>query len=82
MVKKFVARLLVMLLIAPIAAILAAGPAMATTLQSTVLPPLDGVVTSSPDEPHHTPYGGDYSFDVAGAGRLTHGSAIPTVRSA
>ena len=43
-------------------------PASATTKQTTVLPPLDGRVTSAPDEPHWTPYTGDYSFDVGGTG--------------
>lgn len=46
--------------------LLAAPPASATTLQATVLPPHDGTISSSPDEPHHTPYDGDYSFDVTG----------------
>ena len=45
-----------------------ASPASATTLQATVLPPHDGNISSSPDEPHHTPYTGDYSFDVTGTG--------------
>ncbi len=83
--KKLVVRLLVMILMAATGVVVASGHAAATTLQSTVLPPLDGVVTSSPDEPHHTPYGGDYSFDVAGSGlayarfRNTNGSLTLSV---
>jgi hypothetical protein len=43
--------------------------AYATTLQATVLPPIDGgSFSSSPDEPHHVVYGGDYSFDVQSNG--------------
>ena len=48
--------------------VVGANPASATTLQATVLPPVNGTMTSSPDEPHHRPYDGDYSFDVAGGG--------------
>lgn len=36
----------------------------ATTSQSTVLAPVDGAISSNPAEPHHRPYGGDYSFDI------------------
>lgn len=50
--------------------LLIASPASATTLQTTVLAPLDGRVTSAPSEPHHRPYGGDYAFDVAGTGSV------------
>ena len=39
-------------------------PAGATTLQTTVLSPVDGAISSNPDEPHHRAYGGDFSFDV------------------
>lgn len=59
---------LVMFIAASIVSLPGAG---ATTLQSTVLSPNDGLVSSSPDEtpePHHRPYGGNYSFDVAGGG--------------
>jgi hypothetical protein len=50
---------------------LAAPPAGATTLIAAVLSPIDNAsITSSPEEPHHTPFDGDYSFDVAG-GRQT-----------
>ena len=47
-------------------------PAYATTMQSTVLPPVNGFVTSTPDEqpPHHKPYGGNYSFDIATTGAV------------
>lgn len=50
--------------------VVVAPTAMASTLQATVLPPLDGTVYSSPDEspPHHLAYTGDYSFDVGGNG--------------
>lgn len=50
--------------------VVTAPAASATTLQATVLPPLDGTVYSSPDEspPHHLAYNGDYSFDVGGSG--------------
>lgn len=72
------------------AALLVVGlgaPADATTLQSTVLSPTNGRVTSSPDEApaHHRPYNGDYSFDVATTGaayanfRNTNGSLSLTV---
>lgn len=53
-----------------IGAMAVAAPAAATTKQVTVLPPQDGKVYSSPDEPHHTPYDGDYSFDVGGGGAV------------
>ena len=71
-------------------------PAGATTLQSSVLVPIDGgSVSSSPDEPppygpHHVPYGGDYSFDVQSYGakkpvyarfRNTNGSLSLSVAS-
>jgi hypothetical protein len=69
--------------------VVTAAPASATGLQTTVLSPIDGRVTSSPDEapPHHRAYGGDYSFDVAAAGnvfarfRNTNGSLSLTVAS-
>lgn len=32
----------------------------------TLLAPQSGTVTSSPDQPHHTPFGGDYAFDISG----------------
>lgn len=41
----------------------------ATTLQTTLLSPINGRITSNPQEPHHTPWDGDYAWDVAaGAG--------------
>lgn len=33
-------------------------------MQSTVLSPVDGAISSNPQEPHHRPYGGDYAFDI------------------
>jgi len=44
-------------------------PAGATTLQTTVLSPVDGAISSNPDEPHHRAYGGDFSFDVHTSGQ-------------
>ena len=45
------------------------SPASATTLQTTLLAPINGNVSSSPSEPHHTPFDGDYAWDFyAGAG--------------
>lgn len=67
-----------------------APPASATGLQTSLLSPLGaGSVSSSPDEatPHHRPYGGDFSFDVAGSGdvyarfRNTNGNLSLTVAS-
>ncbi|WP_156464664.1 hypothetical protein [Aeromicrobium sp. Root495] len=66
---------------------LAQSPASATSLQSTVLSPVNGSVTSAPSEPHHRPYAGDYSYDVAGTGsayarfRNTNGSLTLSVAS-
>lgn len=63
------------------------APASATTLQTIVVTPIDGRVTSDPSEPHHRPYGGDYAFDVAGSGsvyarfRSTTGDLALTVAS-
>ena len=54
---------------------LVASPAMATTEQATILGPSTGSLTSSPQEspPHHTPFGGDWAIDLAGAvGRPVH----------
>ena len=46
-----------------------AVPAFATSLQTTIMSPLNsGTVTSNPDEPHHRPFGGDWSEDLAAAG--------------
>ncbi len=39
-------------------------PAAATTLQTTVLSPVDGTISSNPDEPHRRSYDGNYAFDV------------------
>lgn len=44
--------------------IITAHPASATTKQLTLLAPVNGTVTSNPQEPHHTPYDGDYAWDV------------------
>jgi hypothetical protein len=50
-----------------------AAPARATSERATILSPAAGSLSSSPQEPHHTPYGGDWSVDVAGAaGRPVH----------
>ena len=69
-----------------VVSMIAAEPAHATGLQTTVMSPITGRVTSSPQEPHHRPYGGDYSFDVAAGGgdvyasfRNTNGSLSLTV---
>ena len=43
--------------------------AYATLSQATVLSPVDGAVSSNPAEPHWTPYGGDYSYDVHTSGQ-------------
>jgi hypothetical protein len=54
---------------------LAATPATATTEQATIVGPSTGSLTSSPQEspPHHTPFGGDWAIDLAGAvGRPVH----------
>lgn len=40
------------------------GLASATRLQTTVLSPVVGHISSNPAEPHWRPYDGDYSFDV------------------
>ena len=40
------------------------GTVSATNLQTTVLSPVVGHISSNPAEPHWRPYGGDYSFDV------------------
>ena len=59
------ALLLAFALLLPIVAVVATpGTASATLLQTTVLSPVTGHVSSNPDEPHWRPYDGDYSFDV------------------
>ena len=56
---------------AVVASVVLIGPAtaQATSSQSTVLSPVDGTVSSAPSEPHHTPYGGDYSWDIHTSGQ-------------
>jgi hypothetical protein len=50
-------------------ALWALGTRLSSVGQATILGPADGSLSSSPQEtpPHHTPYGGDWSVDVAGA---------------
>lgn len=46
----------------------AVAPAPATPEQATVLAPAEGSLSSSPQTPpHHTPFGGNWAADVAGA---------------
>src|SRR5687768_2103365 len=40
-------------------------PASGTTMQTTLLSPVGGTVTSNPAEPHHRPFNGDHAWDVA-----------------
>lgn len=61
---RVVAKLTAVALLGAVLAASRGTPVGATTLQSTVLSPVDGHVSSNPDEPHHRPYGGDYAFDV------------------
>lgn len=64
--RPFAIAVIVALMIS--AAVFVAAPsASGTTLQSTVMAPASGRVFSAPEEPHHTPYGGDYSFDISPA---------------